>query len=304
MKTFIRSVTLFLLVLAGSFAQSISLYDIEVLQEKSSILHCELQELSDMLSMSESFLQYESEYKLDLLSADVQGSSLELMFSELAQSQIILLGDNHTNPDSQTQSLELMSRLRSLRQPIQLVIEWIDVSYQRVVNQYLMGGLELSEVREKIDYQKLWGFDWDSYSRVLEYAKENSIPVHLVENLKKSQSLTVRDDLIEKKVLELIKAHSDQSVLVIYGTYHVLGENHLLERFLNHDLRTTAVISQAEDAYWSHLQTSLNLDHSSVLSLGENRYYWHASSPLEQLEKERQYYLFLMGMDEDETFCY
>jgi len=69
-------------------------------------------------------------------------------------------------------------------------------------------------------------------------------------------------------------------------------------------LRTTAVISQAEDAYWSHLQTSLNLDHSSVLSLGENRYYWHASSPLEQLEKERQYYLFLMGMDEDETFCY
>ena len=235
----------------GLFAQSLDEKKIDQIQAQVSELQCELKTLNQYLGMSESFLKYEQEFSSFLENASYQVVDRESLVDEIQSSQVVLLADNHLSYHSQSHALGLLKTLSSPN--LSLVIEWIDVSYQAEVNEYLAGKVTLVDLKTQIKFHEYWDFSWESYKRVLKLAKDLSIEVRLVENLKKTQDLRTRDQAILRKVKSIHESAENQQVLVVYGTYHILGKDHLFDLFKELGYKTTAITSQATSPYMKAL---------------------------------------------------
>ncbi|PCJ16674.1 MAG: hypothetical protein COB02_15730 [Candidatus Cloacimonadota bacterium] len=298
-KLLLASIT----IISSLFSQKTNLKQINNNELYSKSLHCELGELKASFTASKSFDKYEAEYLSYVSQLSPKFISENSFLDDLKQADVIVMADNHVSYGSQSNSVEIIKKLAKNSNGLNLVIEWIDTSFQAVVNQYLRDQLSLNELKEKIQFDKLWAFSWDSYKRVLQTAKENKVAVYLVENLKNTKNLVVRDQHIFDSVLKIQSLNKSKKILIIYGTYHSLGLNHLFERFKKNKQKTVSIVSQAENAYWIALKTSLDSDRLHQLQLSKDIYYLHDSAPQDQLYDERMYYLNLLDMDEDEYLC-
>ncbi|MCO4782159.1 MAG: ChaN family lipoprotein [Candidatus Cloacimonetes bacterium] len=298
-----KSLLLLVLFVFTATCATISESQIKQELEFTQSLHCELGELKKSFGVSESFNTYEKEYFDRVNSTKPSLLNEADFYDRLNQSKIIVMADNHVSFGSQTNTINIIQRQSKSSKKLILVIEWIDRSFQAVVNQYLLGQLSLDELKSKVLFDELWAFSWESYSRILKAAKDQKVPIYLVENLKNTKDLTSRDDEITKLVNKLLQKNAESQVMVVYGTYHILGKNHLFQRFLKLDKKTTAIVSQAEQAYWTIVKQTKDSEKLRQFKLAERVMYLHDSKPLHQLEDERYYYLNLLGWDEEEYFC-
>lgn len=294
---------LFVLFTVSVFCAPIEESKIQEELKNTQSLHCELFELKKFFGTSDSFNVYEKEYFDRVNSFSPNLSANGEFTKKINKSNLIIMADNHVSYGSQTNTVDIIKSQSKLNTKLHIVIEWIDRSYQAVVNQYLLDQLSLDELKIKVQFDELWAFSWESYKRILETAKESKAAIHLVENLKNTKDLTSRDTEITKLVTKLHKRNSNSQILVVYGTYHVLGDNHLYQRFLKLSTKTIALVSQAEQAYWTILNKTKDIEKLKHFNLTENIFYLHDSKPLYQLQDERFYYLNLLGWDEEEYFC-
>jgi hypothetical protein len=263
---------------------------------------CEIEELNAEISMPKSFLTYEKEYYNALLDKSYTPVTDEAVSTSIKDAKVIVMSDNHKNDQSQQNTIRILKQ-KAETQPLTLVIEWIDLSFQPLVNQYLMDEMTLDELKNKINFEKHWPFSWDSYSRILKTAKSLKVAVLLVENLKEHNSLVDRDARIIKMVLNHSTLHKDMTYLIAYGTYHTLGKNHLRQQFSKHFEPVVTFVGNADKAFWDGLFKTKDLEEMESFQLGEDIYYLHSDSPHKRLEKERLYYLELLGYSPYETFC-
>ncbi|MCJ8344583.1 ChaN family lipoprotein [bacterium] len=298
-----KNILLFILCVSLVPAQKVSLDQIQRDQNYTNGIHCELEELKAHFPASESFNVYEAEFLKTVGKLTPSNLSKNDFDLKLKNAKIIVMADNHVSYGSQSNTIRLIEDLSKNQQELSLVIEWIDRSYQSVVNQYLIDQLSLEELKEKVQFDQLWAFSWDSYKRVLEAAKVNKVAVYLVENLKDTKDLISRDQSIFDAVAKIKQKAENSKILVVYGTYHSLGKNHLLERFRALSKESVAIVSQAQNAYWAALKSNLDTDKMKYLSLSDDVIYLHDAVPFVQFEQERFYYLDLLGFEEDEYFC-
>lgn len=96
---------------------------------------------------------------------------------ELAQAQVIYLGETHDRPADHQAQMDIIQALFQEKSGIALGLEMFQRPFQGVLHRYLAGELTEVELQQKSEYAQRWGFPWSFYAPVLRFAKEHQLPV-------------------------------------------------------------------------------------------------------------------------------
>jgi uncharacterized iron-regulated protein len=102
---------------------------------------------------------------------------LSEILPELAQANIVYLGETHDNAEDHKNQLKIIQQLYKRNPKISIALEMFQRPYQEIINQYLAGKLTEKELIEKSEYAKRWGFPWENYAPILKFAKEKQLSV-------------------------------------------------------------------------------------------------------------------------------
>lgn len=216
-------------------------------------------------------------------------------FQELEEARVILMGDFHALHQSQKSHVRLLRKMIE-QGPLVLAIEFIDHKYQAPLDDYLANKLTDQEFLVQVDWQQNWGFPWRHYRPILQWAKENKVPVYAINQTYRSrtaETLDLRDWYSAEKISDILYAHPDEKVAVIFGDLH-LGESHLVEKIcqLHPDLDRAhiyRIYQNSEILYFKMME--LGIDHDTDILKSEQQQYCLMSVP--PWVKWQNYLLFL-----------
>ncbi|HBE21846.1 MAG TPA: hypothetical protein DEG17_15910 [Cyanobacteria bacterium UBA11149] len=104
-------------------------------------------------------------------------TSRTVILDELAKADVVYLGETHNNPDDRKGQLEILQQLEQRNPKIAIAMEMFQRPYQSIIDRYLAGEITEAELIQQTEYEKRWGFPWESYAPLLRFAKENQLPV-------------------------------------------------------------------------------------------------------------------------------
>ncbi|MGI0484768.1 ChaN family lipoprotein [Pantanalinema rosaneae CENA516] len=99
------------------------------------------------------------------------------VLQQLAQVNVIYLGEVHDRAADHQAQLEIIQALHQQRPQIAIGMEMFQRPYQSILDQYLAGQLTEAELRTLSQYDQRWGFDWEFYAPILRFAKAQGLPV-------------------------------------------------------------------------------------------------------------------------------
>ncbi len=105
------------------------------------------------------------------------GPSKQELLVELAQADVIYLGETHTDEADHRAQLEIIMAMHGARGDIAIGLEMFQRPFQAVLDQYIAGELTEAELVEQSEYETRWGFDWELYAPIMRYAQANQIPL-------------------------------------------------------------------------------------------------------------------------------
>jgi uncharacterized iron-regulated protein len=99
------------------------------------------------------------------------------IFTELQQSQIIYLGEAHTNAQDHAEQLRILMALHQQNPQVAIAVEMFQRPFQGAVDRYLAGEIDEAQLLQQTEYEQRWGYDWRYYAPLMRYAKEHNLPV-------------------------------------------------------------------------------------------------------------------------------
>lgn len=166
--------------------------------------------------------QYREEFEADFDKAWHSVSSKQL-FEDLAQADVVFLGDFHALQQSQKAHLRILRRAAAKR-PRVLALEFFHSRHQTLVDQYMEGAVSEKEFLERIKWDLNWGFPWEHYRPILRYAQKHHIRVFGINaqvDPSRKDLLRQRDKYAAEKILEIRKTYPDHQIFVVIGDLHV-----------------------------------------------------------------------------------
>jgi uncharacterized iron-regulated protein len=112
-----------------------------------------------------------------LNTATLSAVSPEQLIADLAEAQVVYVGESHTNPTHHAIQLEVIKALAQTTAHLSIGMEMFDHTYQPVLDQWTAGALDETTFIEKTHWYANWRFDFGLYREILEYAKEKEIRV-------------------------------------------------------------------------------------------------------------------------------
>ncbi|MBI5591334.1 MAG: ChaN family lipoprotein [Deltaproteobacteria bacterium] len=98
------------------------------------------------------------------------------MLKDLEDSQVIYIGENHTDPAHHRIQQQVIRDLTA-RHETAVGMEMIDHTYQPVLDKWSRGELTEQAFLEKTHWYANWRYDFDLYRGIFETVKENRIPL-------------------------------------------------------------------------------------------------------------------------------
>jgi uncharacterized iron-regulated protein len=98
-------------------------------------------------------------------------------WQQLQQAQVIYLGETHDRADDHVAQLRLIQQLHQRNPHLVIGMEMFQRPYQHVLDRYLRGDLNESELLDRTEYRTRWGFDWELYAPIVRYAKAQQIRI-------------------------------------------------------------------------------------------------------------------------------
>ncbi len=96
---------------------------------------------------------------------------------QLAQAKVVYLGETHDNPKDHQLQLAIIGQLYKKNSKLAIALEMFQRPYQGVVNDYLAGKIDEQELLAKSEYKKRWGYPWQYYAPIVQFAKAKKLPV-------------------------------------------------------------------------------------------------------------------------------
>jgi hypothetical protein len=298
----LRAITVSLCLTCNCLAVPLSDESIENQLRVSEKLQEQIAQIEAIFEDTGELNTYEEEFKKALTERKASPLTEKLLFERIGDTPYVFVADVHTSRETQTLIIEVMRQM-SGASPVTVVLEFIDRQFQHEVDDYLAGNIDLETLRVSICYEQYWNFSWDSYCRILEEARNLSFFVLLTENLEEENDLYVRDVMVSSAIGAHRNANPGMHYLVPYGTYHLLGNNHLTERLTQQGLAPQLiVVDEADIHYWNTLKVVKDPELIKAMDLGDNLYYIQRDSPIERLKAYRAYLMTVTGwMEEDFT---
>jgi len=129
---------------------------------------------------------------------------------QIDDAQVVLVGETHTRYDHHLVQLEILKYLYQKSPDLALGVEWFQQPFQKHLDDYVAGDITEKEMLHLTEYFSRWKYNYRLYQPILQYARENKIPVialnaprELIRALAKSEI----DDLPEELKSQLPKSY-------------------------------------------------------------------------------------------------
>lgn len=109
--------------------------------------------------------------------AEQQPIETMVALNQLAQVNVVYLGEVHDRPADHQAQLEIIHALHQQRPKLAIGMEMFQRPTQPLLDQYLAGQITESQLRRLSQYDQRWGFDWEFYAPILRFAKAQGLPV-------------------------------------------------------------------------------------------------------------------------------
>jgi uncharacterized iron-regulated protein len=113
-----------------------------------------------------------------LTQADVRFTPLQQQIvTQLRAANVVYLGETHDRLSDRQQQLAIIQALFKHNPQLAIGMEMFQRPAQPLLDLYLAGKITAAELRKQSEFDKRWGFKWESYAPLLEFAKANRLPV-------------------------------------------------------------------------------------------------------------------------------
>ncbi len=93
------------------------------------------------------------------------------------QANVLYLGENHELAQDHQAELEILQALYAQSPKLSLGLEMFQRPFQTALDQYLVGQIDAEALRDQSEFDQRWGFDWNAYAPILEFAKEHHLSI-------------------------------------------------------------------------------------------------------------------------------
>jgi uncharacterized iron-regulated protein len=108
---------------------------------------------------------------------------------EVADKRIVYVGEVHDRFAHHAVQLLIIRELYEKNKNIAIGMEMFQRPFQKALDDYIAGRIDEREFLKKTEYFKRWGFDYNLYKPILDFAKEKGLPV---------VALNVRREILKK----------------------------------------------------------------------------------------------------------
>ena len=91
--------------------------------------------------------------------------------------RVVLVGETHTRYDHHLVQLEILKYLYQKSPDLALGVEWFQQPFQSHLDDYIAGKISEKEMLHLTEYFTRWKYDYRLYQPILQYARENKIPL-------------------------------------------------------------------------------------------------------------------------------
>lgn len=106
-----------------------------------------------------------------------QGKSLSDFLEHEKQTRLFFMGENHRRYDHHLVQLAALKTLFQQSPDIALGVEWFQQPFQKYLDDYIAGKLSEPEMLDRTGYFDRWRYDYRLYRPIMQFARENNIPV-------------------------------------------------------------------------------------------------------------------------------
>ena len=213
--------------------------------------------------LSPSLKKYYHEYKKEFKFFERTSSKKEIL-EEVSQSHIVFAGDYHTLNQSQRAVLRILREIVETKKDIILGVEFFLISHQAYIDQFLRDEISEKELLEKTDFINSWGFDWNNFKPLIDFAKAHGLKVVALNTYRVQgkletdtyETLEERDTKASEIIAELTVENPLSLIYVIFGDLHIASthmpkkvENILRSKSLKR--KTTIIYQNSETVYWA-----------------------------------------------------
>ncbi|MDX5433577.1 MAG: ChaN family lipoprotein [Halomonas sp.] len=102
------------------------------------------------------------------------------LFAELAERDVVLLGEQHDSMDHHRWQLHVLAGLHALRPEMAIGLEMLPREAQPALDAWVAGELDEAEFLDASDWYAAWGFDPELYLPILHFARLNRVPLKAI----------------------------------------------------------------------------------------------------------------------------
>ena len=210
--------------------------------------------------------------------------------AELADADVILLGDYHTLPASQIYCAQLLEQVTQRNKSVSLGLEAIFASDQSHLDGWLDGSISEQQLRQALRFDEEWGYEWKPTFELLLAARRNGCRVYGLDCGPRSnlRAIRRRDRHAAARIAEIRARQSQVALLVLFGESH-LAPRHLPAAIckLRPGDEVLTVVQNCDALYWR-----LSLDSCGdkpVLRIRENAFCVFTATLFEKYDSYRNY---------------
>jgi hypothetical protein len=179
--------------------------------------------------------------------------SPEDLAAELVSADVLLLGDYHALPRSQEFAAELVEQLSSVGREVVLGLELLYARDQRVLNEWGAGTISDDELRQRVRYDREWGYAWEPVIDLLRRARDFNAKIYGLDCMPRGdlRRIGIRDRHAARKISELRAEHPHAIIVVLFGESHLAPEH--LPKLLRKELsgeKILTVLQNVDALYW------------------------------------------------------
>jgi uncharacterized iron-regulated protein len=173
-------------------------------------------------------LNYSKQFE-ESLPKSFEASTLTEILEGLKKKRFLMYGDFHTLRQSQRGLLRLLRSYCEKQRTNKVVIalEMFKAIDQDDIDGYLAGAIPESEFLEGVNYAADWGFPWQNFKMILDFARARKLRVIGINSDNGGRDdLASRDRFAARRLVQAAKEHPDHKILILIGEHH-LGDAHL-----------------------------------------------------------------------------
>ncbi len=115
--------------------------------------------------------------------------TLEDVIEGVSGKKIVYVGEYHDQYAHHEVELEVIKGLYQKDSKIAIGMEMFQKPFQKVIDDYIAGAIDEREFLKKTEYFKRWGYDYTLYKPILDFARDEKIPV---------VALNIRREIVDK----------------------------------------------------------------------------------------------------------